>query len=223
MKQNVGSARLISLNIGEPVAIAHGAKEVVSGIFKQPSSLPNLLRYTGLQGDGQGDQIRHGGPDKAVCAYFEKRYSFWREQYQAPFDIGAFGENFTISNWTEEDLCIGDIIQAGEVVLQVSQPRQPCFKLGLRNGLPELPERVKQEGYTGFYFRVLQEGEVKAGVELTVTHRHPAAKSIAEANRIMYIDKDDIKGLKELLEVKELAISWRDQLGSRLRNLQQEK
>lgn len=222
MTHHLGASSLVSLNVGKPVAIAHGAKEVLSGIFKQPSKLTHMLTFTGLQGDGQGDTDHHGGPDKAVCVYFEKRYSYWREQFEGPFEYGAFGENFTLTNWTEDDLCIGDIVQAGEVILQVSQPRQPCYKLSLRHQLPELSERVQREGYTGFYFRVLQVGSMKVGTELSITHKHPKRKTITEANRVMYIDKEDLQGIRELLEVQELARSWQDTLGSRLKRLQQE-
>ncbi|OMF38310.1 MOSC domain-containing protein [Paenibacillus sp. FSL H8-0548] len=219
MLQHNETAKLISLNVGKPVAIAHGSKEVLSGIFKQPSQVKHALSLTGLDGDGQGDLVHHGGPDKAVCVYFEKRYTYWREQLEKSFEYGAFGENFTLSSWTEDDLCIGDIVQAGEIILQVSQPRQPCYKLGLRHELPELPVHVQQKGYTGFYFRVLQAGNIKTGTTFTVIHRHPAGKTISEANRIMYIDKDDLSGIRELLEVEELAASWQDQLGKRLSRL----
>jgi MOSC domain-containing protein YiiM len=219
MTHKVEAARLVSLNVGEPIAIAHGTKEVFSGIFKKSSLQAHFLSFTGLQGDGQGDTVHHGGPDKAVCAYFEQHYSHWRELYNSSFEYGAFGENFTLSDWSEDDLCIGDIVEVGEVRLQVSQPRQPCFKLGLRHHLPELPELVQKKGYTGFYFRVLREGIVSAGLEFHVTQSHPARKSIMEANRIMYIDKDDIQGIRELLAVQELAESWQDQLGGRLKKL----
>lgn len=219
MTQTTGKARLISLNIGKPAAIAHGSKEIFTGIFKTPSSNSHHLTLTGLQGDGQGDTVNHGGPDKAVCVYFEQRYPYWREQLASSVDYGAFGENFTLSHWTEDDLCIGDIIQAGEVILQVSQPRQPCFKLGLRHNLPELPVHVQKTGYTGFYFRVIKEGSIEAGTEFTITQRHPARKTISEANRIMYQDKQDLDGIRALLEVKELAASWQEQLGGRLTKL----
>lgn len=222
MKQDLEAACLVSLNVGEPVTIAHGTKEVLSGIFKKSSQLPHLLTMTGLQGDGQGDTIHHGGPDKAVCVYFEKRYAYWNEQLEKPFEYGAFGENFTLSNWTEDDLCIGDIVQAGEVILQISQPRQPCYKLGLRHKQPELPEHVQRMGYTGFYFRVLQEGSIEAGTVFTITQRHPARKSITEANRLMYKDKEDLKGIRDLLDVQELAASWQEQLGNRLNRLLKE-
>ncbi|RCW50922.1 MOSC domain-containing protein [Paenibacillus prosopidis] len=222
MAHNIGAARLVSLNVGEPVAVAHGSKEVFSGIFKKSSQHAHSLSFTGLQGDGQGDTVHHGGADKAVCVYFEQRYSHWRELFHRPFEYGAFGENFTLSDWSENDLCIGDIVEAGEIRLQVSQPRQPCYKLGLRHQLPELPELVQKQGYTGFYFRVLREGVVRAGLEFAVTQRHPARKTIMEANRIMYTDKDDIQGIRELLAVQELAKSWQDQLGGRLKKLLQE-
>lgn len=221
MTHHIGTASLVSLNVGKPVMITHGSKEILSGIFKQPSPLSHILTTTGMQGDGQGDMVHHGGPDKAVCVYFEARYPYWREQYEVPFDHGAFGENFTLSNWTEEDLCIGDIVQAGEVILQVSQPRQPCYKLGLRHKLPEFPAHVQREGYTGLYFRVLKEGSIQAGTVLEITHQHPARKTILEANRIMYRDKEDKQGIRELLAVKELSASWKEQLGARLNRLEQ--
>ncbi|OBZ17366.1 MOSC domain-containing protein [Bacillus sp. FJAT-26390] len=222
MAQIIAEASLVALNVGKPVPIAHGSKEILSGIFKKSSEMAHTLTFTGLNGDGQGDLVNHGGPDKAVCVYFEQRYSYWREQLEKPLEYGAFGENFTLSNWTEDDLCIGDIVAAGEVVLQVSQPRQPCFKLGLRHQQPELPGHVQRNGYTGFYFRVLQEGKIKAGTTFAITHKHPARKSIAEANRVMYIDKEDVQGIRELLEVEELAASWQQQLGKRLAKLMNE-
>lgn len=221
MTHQIGNASLVALNVGMPLLMAHGSKEIVSGIFKQSSALSHEISFTGVQGDGQGDLVHHGGPDKAVCVYFEQRYPYWREQYEETFDYGAFGENLTLSNWKEEDLCIGDIIQAGDVVFQVSQPRQPCYKLGLRHTLPELPAHVQREGYTGLYFRVLKEGSIQAGVELEVIHKHPARKSILEANRVMFWDKEDKQAIRELIEVEELSTSWKQQLGARLNRLEQ--
>ncbi|MGO4371856.1 3-alpha domain-containing protein [Paenibacillus sp. MCAF20] len=101
--------------------------------------------------------------------------------------------------------------------------RKKCYKLGLRHELQELPQDVQLSGYTGFYFRVIKEGMLKTGLELNRIGRHPAAKSIAEANRLMYIDKEDAAGLRELLSVEELSISWQEQLGKRLRRLEQQE
>jgi MOSC domain-containing protein YiiM len=215
--------KVVSLNVGMPVAMAHGTKEVVSGIVKQASEQTHALSYTGLEGDGQGDTVHHGGRDKAICVYFERHLPHWADKYNRSFEAGAFGENLTVSEWTEHDLCIGDIVQIGDVVVQVSQPRQPCYKLGLRHELQELPQDVQLSGYTGFYFRVIKEGMLKTGLELNRIERHPAAKSIAEANRLMYIDKEDAAGLRELLSVEELSTSWKEQLGKRLRRLEQQR
>lgn len=213
-------SKVVSLNLGLPVEMAHGSKEVLTGIVKRPSADEHFLSFTGLEGDGQGDTVNHGGPDKAVCVYFENHFAYWSEQYGKPFEPGAFGENLTVSDWTEDDLRIGDVVQIGEAIVQVSQPRQPCYKLGLRHDLPGLPQSVQQTGFTGFYFRVLKEGVIRAGTELKLVERHPADKSIAEANRLMYADKENIRGLRELLAVKELSDSWQKQLGKRLKCLE---
>ncbi|MDQ0057984.1 MOSC domain-containing protein [Paenibacillus harenae] len=219
----VSLPRVVSLNVGMPVSMAHGSKEVVSGIVKRASEQPHALSFTGLEGDGQGDTVHHGGRDKAICAYFERNLPYWSNKYDRTFEAGAFGENLTVSEWTEHDLCIGDIVQIGDVVVQVSQPRQPCYKLGLRHDLQELPQDVQLTGYTGFYFRVMKEGVLQSGSELVIVQRHPAAISIAEANRLMYIDKEDVAGLRELLAVEELSVSWQEQLGNRLRRLEQQE
>jgi len=219
IEETPAKAYIISLQVGTPRAEAYGNKEVLTAIFKESSDRAHKLSITGLDGDEQGDKVHHGGPDKAVCVYLERWYPYWNEQLERPLEYGSFGENITVSEWTEDDLCIGDKLQLGSAVVQVSQPRQPCFKLGIRNGLPSLPEQVIKRGNTGFYLRVLEEGEVRAGDELTVLKRHPARKSVAEANRLMYNDKNDQAGLEALLAVEELAESWRGQLGKRLAKL----
>jgi Uncharacterized protein conserved in bacteria len=221
MSREIMNSRIVSLNVGTPVETMHGNKPVQTGIFKSPSSSKHYLSKTGLSGDGQADLVFHGGPDKAVCVYFERHFPYWEEWLGNKLSYGAFGENWTVSDWTEHDLCIGDIVQAGEIVVQVSQPRQPCFKLGIRHQRPELTAQVQQTGLTGFYFRVLKEGEVGAGEGLTVLKRHPAAISLAEANRVMYQGKEDLAGMTALLEVEELSDSWKQTLLSRIERLQQ--
>lgn len=215
------NSRIVSLNVGTPVEAMHGNKPVQTGIFKKSSGSRHYLSTTGLSGDGQADLVNHGGPDKAVCVYFERHFPYWEEWLGNKLSSGAFGENWTVSDWTEHDLCIGDVVQAGEVIVQVSQPRQPCFKLGIRHQRPELTAHVQQTGFTGFYFRVLQEGEVGAGEGLTVLERHHAAISLAEANRVMYKGKNDLAGMTALLAVEELSDSWKQTLTSRIERLQQ--
>lgn len=213
------TASLASLQIGVPSMLKHGSKEVLSGIFKAATDQPCHVGKLGVQGDGQGDTVNHGGTDKAVCAYFALRYPFWQEQFGQPFPNGSFGENFTLTDWVEEDLYIGDMITVGGATLQVSQPRQPCFKLGLRNELPSLPAQAALTGYTGFYFRVIEEGEVKQGDRFTIVERNTRQITIAEANRVMHRDKEDIASIEKLLELPELALSWREQLQNRLAKL----
>lgn len=214
--------RIVSLNISKPVMILHGNKEVETGINKKPSGEPLMLAFTGLIGDGQADLIHHGGPDKAVCAYSSVHFPYWERQWKRTVEPGAFGENFTLSELTEGSLCIGDTVRVGQALVQVSQPRQPCFKLGLKHGLPELPQQVQKEGYTGFYFRVLEEGKVAEGDGLYLEARHSAAITIAEANRIMYIEKSNVERIERILAVEELAESWRQTFQSRLAKLLEE-
>jgi MOSC domain-containing protein YiiM len=119
----------------------------------------------------------------------------------------------------EDEICIGDRFRMGGTMVQVSQPRQPCFKLGMKHGLPELPLTIQQTGYTGYYFRVLQEGEVRPGDQLELVERHPAGVTLAFANRVMHVDKEDADGIRRILAVEELSTSWREQLTARLNRL----
>ncbi|UVI27640.1 MOSC domain-containing protein [Paenibacillus spongiae] len=210
------SGNLVSLNAAMPIQVKHGNKEVLTGIFKLPVQERLHLGKLGLTGDGQGDLVHHGGEDKAVCVYSEQHFPYWeREWGQAP-EAGAFGENFTVSAMTEEQLSIGDVLRIGGAVVQVSQPRQPCFKLAMKHGRPDLALKVQSSGYTGYYFRVLQEGDVGCGDELILESAHPAGVTIAEANRVMHRDKTDLVVIRRLLDISELSKSWRDTLTARL-------
>ncbi|WP_219837483.1 MOSC domain-containing protein [Paenibacillus sp. R14(2021)] len=213
---------LVSLNISLLETVPFGEKEVITGINKKAvvgKSLP--LSFTGLAGDAQGDLVNHGGPDKAVCVYSADHFPYWQQKWKRPVAAGAFGENFTVTGLTEESLCIGDQVSVGQALLQVSQPRQPCYKLGMKHGLPSLQLDVQQNGYTGFYFRVLAEGEIAQGDKLILQQRHPAGISIVEANRVMHKDKRDREGMLKLLSVPELSSSWQHSFMKRLARLNQ--
>ncbi|MUT67373.1 MOSC domain-containing protein [Paenibacillus sp. NEAU-GSW1] len=194
----------------------------MTAIFKSATDDSIKLGRTGHAGDGQADTVNHGGPDKAVCAYFDRHYPYWQEQFGRPLDYGAFGENWTLAEWSEHDLCIGDIIRAGEVTVQVSQPRVPCYKLGVRHQRPALTAEVQETGFSGFYFRVLEEGNIASGTSVELVERDPAGITIAEANRIMFRAKRDESAIQSLLVVSALADSWRETLTERLRKLQQD-
>lgn len=208
-----------SLNVGKPVEVEHQGKKVRTGIFKTPVTEARYLSSVNFAGDEQADLKNHGGPDKAVCVYPYERYAYWEEKLGITLALGAFGENITTEGMLEDEICIGDRFRMGGTMVQVSQPRQPCFKLGVKHGLPELPLAIQQTGYTGYYFRVLQEGEVRPGDQLELVERHPAGVTLTFANRVMHVDKEDADGIRRILAVEELSTSWREQLTARLNRL----
>lgn len=189
-----------------------------TGFFKQPVFGPVRLGATNLDGDGQADLDHHGGPDKAVLAYSADHYDAWRRELNNPaLPPGAFGENFTVAGITEADVCLGDVWTiGGEAALQVSQPRQPCWKLARRWRLKTLSLQVQESGRTGWYFRVLHEGVVAAGMPLVLVERPHPAWSIARANRVMHTDKNDGRAAAELAALPCLAESWKTTLRRRV-------
>ncbi|OGI54068.1 MAG: hypothetical protein A3D32_08780, partial [Candidatus Muproteobacteria bacterium RIFCSPHIGHO2_02_FULL_60_13] len=155
---------LISINIGLPREITHGGQTVTSGIFKEPVAGPVRLGRLNLEGDGQADRRVHGGADKAVYVYPFEHYAFWAgELGRDDFSHGQFGENFTTRGLLEDGVCIGDVFEIEETRVQVTQPRTPCFKLGIRMAEENFPERFTSANRTGFYLRVLEEGMIAAG------------------------------------------------------------
>ncbi|EJL27903.1 MOSC domain-containing protein [Brevibacillus sp. BC25] len=207
---------IISLNVGKPKQVQYQNKEVSTGIFKSPATKALYLSFLNFEGDGQADLVHHGGKEKAVCVYPYEHYPFWEAELQRELAIGAFGENLTIRGLVETDVCIGDTFQLGEAIVQVSQPRQPCYKLSVRYGVPEMLVKVQETGYTGFYFRVLKEGLVSHTDGLIRLSCHPRAITVSYANRIMHQEKDNIDGMKKLLEVEELSSNWRATFTKRL-------
>jgi MOSC domain-containing protein YiiM len=150
-----------------------------SGIFKEP--VTHLVRVSaeGLEGDGQADLVNHAGPDKAVLAYSADHYPGWRDELGPPeLPFGAFGENLTVSGWDEARVCVGDIVRVGVVRMQVSQQRQPCWKLARRLERADMVRRVVETGRSGWYLRVLEEGEVAAGMEMVLLERPEGAVPI---------------------------------------------
>jgi len=214
------SGELTSLNVGRVAIGNYKGKEASSGIVKSPVGYPLALSALGLAGDEQADLVHHGGPDKAVCAYPAEHYPYWEQALQRKLPVGAFGENFTVAGLAEADVLIGDVYEVGTATLQVSQPRQPCWKLAMRWGLDELPLLVAESGATGYYFRTLVPGEVRAGDRIALARRHPAGLTVAEANRVMHRDREDAEGIRRLLAVRELSASWNQTLSKRLARLE---
>ncbi|WP_019533833.1 MOSC domain-containing protein [Paenibacillus ginsengihumi] len=207
---------IVSINVGKPATLNLSSKEISTGIMKTPVHGALYLSHLNFEGDGQADLKFHGGKDKAVCVYPYEHYAYWENELGIQLAYGAFGENLTIRGLKEADVCIGDVFQLGEAVVQVTQPRQPCYKLSARYGDPDLPLKVQNTGYTGYYFRVLTEGTVSAVGGLVPVSRHPKAVTVAFANEIMHHRKNDEAGIRTILEVDELSDSWKKTLRKRL-------
>lgn len=209
-------ARLVSLNVGKPRPLIQGNKSVPSAICKSPVLRPLQLGSTGLEGDAQADLKNHGGVEKAVCVYPLEHYSYWKVRLKKDLKPGAFGENLSTEKLLEPEVCIGDSYRVGNATVQVSQPRQPCFKLAARHGVKELTLWVQETGFTGFYLRCLEAGEIRAGDDIVLLERPMRSVSIEEANWVMHCDKYDVVGIERLLNIPELSVSWRRTLEKRL-------
>lgn len=186
--------------------------------YKAPVKERVWVRYQGIEGDGQADRRVHGGADKALCVYPSEHYSFWQTTLGLPdFSLGAFGENLALSGLTEADACVGDVYALGETLVEVSQPRQPCWKLARRWRIKDLPLQVDRSGFTGFYFRVLRHGHIGEGDSLTLEQRPFPQWSITRCNDVMSREEGGSEAAEALSECPALAASWRDELFARAR------
>lgn len=202
---------VLSLQIGRIAPL--GSKQVPSAFVKQPISGAARAERLGLAGDEQADLTVHGGPDKAVYFYPSEHYPRWAADVPRHEGIllpGAFGENVTTTEIDEQSIAIGDILAVGSTQMQVTQPRQPCFKLGLRFADPTLGRLMMQSGRTGWYVRVLQPGELKAGDEIRVVRRPNPEWTINRFNRHVLNQSATVDELKELSEIEGLAEDWRE-------------
>lgn len=208
-------------NMGRRGADDPHDKPWTSAIFKTPIDRPVLVGPLGLDGDGQADLENHGGEDKAVLFYSAAHYADWAPILGPGSEVfGAFGENLSVSGLTEETVCIGDTWQIGdEVQLQISQPRQPCWKLARKWRLRDLVLQVQQTGRTGWYARVVKMGTIAAGQSLTLLERPQPDWTVARANDVLYHRKDDVELALELAALPELSESWRGMLDYRAARL----
>jgi MOSC domain-containing protein YiiM len=188
-----------------------------TAFFKTPVAGSVHVGAPGLAGDQQADRENHGGIDKAVLAYAADHYAFWREHLSLPdIPYGGFGENLTIAGSEESTVCIGDRWRAGSVEFEVSQPRQPCWKMGRRWQVSDLPKQVIQNGRSGWYLRILSEGNLAAGNEIELVSRPRPSWTVARANRILYHENDNVGLLEELANLPELSRAWREELLERI-------
>jgi MOSC domain-containing protein YiiM len=190
---------------------------VSTGIYKEPVEGRIPLRTLNLDGDRQADLTVHGGPMKAVYLYPAEHYEFWRAELpemQLPW--GMFGENFTTLGLDEYSVFIGDRFRAGTAHLMVTQPRMPCYKLGIKFGRSDIIKRFLVSGRTGFYFSVIKEGEVERGDSLELIERDEHKVTVAEITRLYAHDRADVKAMRRAVAVLALPASWRDYFQQRI-------
>jgi MOSC domain-containing protein YiiM len=210
---------ITSINVGLPQELTTKTKTYETSINKAPISERLFLSKLNIDGDQQADLDNHGGEDKAVCVYSLDHYPFWEKELGMKLEAASFGENLTVKGLTEKAVHIGDTFQFGEAVVQVSQPRQPCFKLAEKWNTPKLPLRVQQTGFSGYYFRVLQEGWISKEDGLELIQEHPAKPTIEHINHILYHDKNNSEAIRQILSVDELAESCRKTFLKRKRKI----
>lgn len=201
-------AIISSLNIGRPKSETFGHTQIRTGLCKEAVHTAIPLTAHGFAGDGVHNKKYHGGPDKAVCFYSADHYPFWEELLGRPMPAAAFGENITIAGITEQDVAIGDIFTLGTATIQISQPRQPCKTLAARYQHAELISQIIKHGFTGWYARVVGEGEVRAADAMVHQEAPPNRLTIAEANRIFHGPKKAPEALQRLLAAPGLSDSW---------------
>lgn len=212
--------RLVSVNVGLPRDVTWHGKGVTSAIFKEPVKGRVALHKLNLEGDRQADLSVHGGEYKAVYCYPNAHYDYWKKELSArELPLGMFGENFTTEGLLENSVYIGDQFSIGSAGVVVTQPRLPCYKLGVRFQADDMVKRFLASGRTGFYLAVLREGEVGAGDEITVLARDPNAVPVSEVTRL-YIAKryteGDVTSVHHALQVPALPESWKAYFRERL-------
>ncbi|HVA94702.1 MAG TPA: MOSC domain-containing protein [Candidatus Dormibacteraeota bacterium] len=208
---------LISVQVGVPRNLQWDHEDVATGIFKFPVEKRIRLKEFNLDGDRQADLSVHGGRDKAVYAYPCEHYPYWKKELPG-IDLpwGAFGENFTTAGLLEDGVCLGDQFQIGTAEVVVTQPRIPCFKLNLKFQRDDLIKRFLASRRSGFYLRVLREGEIGRGDEIAWTHRDENRVSVSDALRI-YLHEPGSNELRErALRVEHLSAAWREDFQQRI-------
>ena len=202
--------KLLSVNVALPKAVDIDGRAYRTGIYKRAVAGRIWLGPDNLEGDGQADLSNHGGPNRAVYCYPHEHYAAWsRELDRDDFLYGQFGENLTLQGLLESEASIGDIFEAGQAVIQVTQPRVPCYKLADKLGIPDFAKTFLQSNRSGFYARVLEEGGVAAGDTIRLLHRDETGMTVAEVNAALYLQEPDVAVAERALRIEALSPEWR--------------
>ncbi len=221
----MSQTQLLSIQVGLPQAYTNAdatgsdAATWTTAFLKQPVSGPVWVGRTNIEGDQAGAKT-HGGVDKVVCVYPWEHYAYWQRELSLPeLTYGAFAENFTVQGQLEGQACVGDTVRVGEVELQLSQPRPPCWRLSRWWQRKEFAARMEENGLTGWYCRVVKEGYVEAGTQVELLARPYPEWTILRANHLLYGDGGHLDQMRALASCEPLAESWRDLLLARVKKL----
>jgi MOSC domain-containing protein YiiM len=215
--------KVLSVNVGLPRKVLFNGQTITTAIFKDPVKGPIMLRKINLDGDKQADLTVHGGVDKAVYSYPTEHYDYWRKQYPN-IDIiwGMFGENFTTQGLMEDTVNIGDQVQIGSAKLVATQPRMPCYKLGVRFGIMEIIRRFLSSGRPGIYFKVLKQGEVKTDDKIEIIEKDKNNVTVKDIVRL-YINRDhidNIETMRRAIKISALPEGWKYEFQQNIEQLE---
>ena len=216
--------KIISVNVGLPRLVLRNGEPVSTGIFKEPVDGRVTVRTLNLDGDRQSDLSVHGGPYKAVYLYPSEHYEFWKQELpDMTLPWGMFGENLTTTGLFETEVHIGDRFRVGTAELMVTQPRMPCYKLGIRFNRADIVKRFLVSERTGFYFSVLKEGELSAGDEVELLERNASGVRVVDITRLYSSERENVDLMRRATATEALPDSWRNYFLKRIRNLEQQE
>ena len=212
--------KLLSVNVSEPRSVVHNDQVIQTSIFKEPVSGRVMMRKMNIDGDAQADLRNHGGVHKAAYAYPIENYEFWKKELNRDdFTYGQFGENLTVEGMTEDNAHVGDVFRIGGAVVQATQPRNPCYKLGIKMGSVEFVRTFLQSCRLGIYMRVLEEGEIGAGDAIERIKEDPERMTVREIARLRNIDTENMEGLKKALRIQALPPTLKQDFENRLKKV----
>ena len=212
--------RIISVNVGLPKLVERNGEPVSTGIFKQPLAGRVMLKTLNLDGDRQADLSVHGGPSKAVYVYPSEHYEYWKQELpEMDLPWGMFGENFTTEGLNEAGLNIGDQFRVGSAVVMVTEPRMPCYKLGIRFGRTDIIRKFLVSERSGFYLAVLQEGDVGAGDQFELIEKNEPSIRVSDVTRLYTCDKQNTELLGRAIKIDALPEGWRNYFKQKLEEL----
>ena len=208
--------KLLAISVGKSRQIEYNNRSITTGIYKHPIEGPVRISASGLEGDIQVDRKNHGGPDKAIYAYTVENYRYWESVLEsAEFPYGQFGENFSVSGMPDDFVHIGDIFRMGRTLVQVTQPRVPCFKLGIKMGDPGFVDRFLRSGRVGFYLRVLEGGKVEVGDSITKIEENASRLNIRDCMLALIKGPRQHEIIEQALTIKALSEAWKKDLQHR--------